>query len=107
MVQSITLYQAWVKYIEYLYLVVFKSFFQYLYLYLHLSVSSRKNFVFVFKYSTGQKSSRFYTVKLCKNVNFFWLVLYIPIVFETSKIHSKYPVGYYIRALINLAVIYM
>ena len=27
--------QAWVKYIEYLYLVVFKDFFQYLYLYLY------------------------------------------------------------------------
>ena len=71
--------QAWVKYIEYLYLVVFKYFFQYLYLYLYLNVSSRKYFVFVFKY--------------------------IPIVFETTKIHSKYPAGYYIRALINLAVI--
>ena len=81
MVQSITLYQAWVKYIEYLYLVVFNTFFRYLYLYLHSSVSSRKNIVFVFKY--------------------------IPIVFETTKIHSKYPAGYYIRALINLAVIYM
>ena len=69
--------QAWVKYVEYLYLVVFKYFFQYLYLY--LNVSSRKYFVFVFKY--------------------------IPIVFETTKIHSKYPASYYIRALINLAVI--
>ena len=71
--------QAWVKYIEYLYLVVFKYFFQYLYLYLYLNVSSRKYFVSVFKY--------------------------IPIVFETTKIHSKYPASYYIRAIINLAVI--
>ena len=72
-----TVMQAWVKYIEYLYLVVFKYFFQYLYLY--LNVSNRKYFVFVFKY--------------------------IPIVFETTKIHSKYPASYYIRALINLAAI--
>ena len=57
----INMRQAWVKYIEYLYLVVFKYFFQYLYLY--LNVSNRKYFVFVFKY--------------------------IPIVFETTKIHSK------------------
>ena len=74
-----TMDQAWVKYIEYLYLVVFIYFFQYLYLYLYLNVSSRKYFVFVFKY--------------------------IPTVFETTKIHSKYPAIYYIRALINLAVI--
>ena len=55
------------------------TFFQYLYLYLYLNVSSRKYFVFVFKY--------------------------ILIVFETTKIHSKYPASYYIRALINLAAI--
>ena len=28
----------------------------------------------------AKKSSRFYTVKLCKNVNFFWPVLYVRII---------------------------
>ena len=36
---------------------------------------------------------------------FVFVFKYIPIVFETTKIHSKYPASYFIRALINLAVI--
>ena len=42
--------QTWVKYIEYLYLVVFKYFFEYLYLYLYFDTWIIKYFVFVFKY---------------------------------------------------------
>ena len=38
-------------------------------------VSGSEN-ITLMNYSTGQKSSRFYIVLQCKNVNFFWPVLY-------------------------------